>query len=300
MRRCSWSASSSTAPNRSARPCRLRAAPKPRCGGGDAYPPAPGLRNSVMTDAAAPDSTGACSTPAISPSWDDPADPPEAAPVLRADDGIGARRRGRRPGRALRRLSQAGHLRRRAAARAVAVPHRPQSLHRPAAPARRARGGRGGSGGARRRRAGGSARAGARPGRRASGARPAADGARLRAPEGRLRLLAGGHRAAGRLDGRRRQGGAEPRPRQAGGGAGADAAAQAEDARDRAAAAALRRALQPAGLGRPARRSSPRTRGCGWPMPSPGRCPPRRTSAGGPPCGCRGGWPPARSTASPP
>ena len=47
-------------------------------------------------------------------------------------------------------------------------------------------------------------------------------------------------------------------------------------------------------------RSSPRTRGCGWPMPSRGRCPPRRTSAGGPPCGCRGGWPPARSTASPP
>ena len=56
--------------------------------------------------------TGVCSTPVIRFPGHDPADPPEAAPVLRADDRIGARRRGRRPGRALRRLSQAGHLRR--------------------------------------------------------------------------------------------------------------------------------------------------------------------------------------------
>ena len=44
----------------------------------------------------------------------------------------------------------------------------------------------------------------------------AAEGTRLRAAEGRLRLLARGDRRARRLDGRRREGGAQSRPAEAG------------------------------------------------------------------------------------
>ena len=64
--------------------------------------------------------------------------------------------------------------------------------------------------------AGRSAGPGSRTRRRASGDRAAAEGARLRAPEGRLRLHARGDCRARRLDGRRREGGAQPRAAEAG------------------------------------------------------------------------------------
>jgi len=55
---------------------------------------------------------------------------PAIAPLLRAHDRLGAGRRRRDAGGGVRSLSQAGRVRRQPTARPMAVPDRPQSLHR--------------------------------------------------------------------------------------------------------------------------------------------------------------------------